>query len=1139
MHSTLPSTIGVTQKIAPFFADPFSLHRPYYQNYRTSVNTGQFVHSFLSEIQSSQEIQSACTNIEASLTGTYLANQIIDLHPVYNDKDIKVLFFARPGQNKDELYRKVHAIAKKHLMRHVVPAQFLPNFQCDLRDIGVLRDSYAPCVKGMGIGSISLSSGWGFAPLELTVMILDESSLTHLTNVDSLYVPLNAFGPYLGSEVANEFTLCTRENAPLETVLSDLENRIITSSKTDWDPAQVSHYELARYFIWIVERWTEPGISIFPCFAKGCLSKVLSVQRLWQLVYEKVYEKRSMFSSYPFFLLSNFLFHFSDSRDPSLFFSLKEDFATALESLKIPARSLHNSLQKLLYTEEIDSGNTILKLKPDAFSLFFSHIPFLAKKVDCRDHLGRKVLRCLFEAHGEFFSILVPTPLKTEPEHFRRWIFDIVSHKERPKYLHLLYLMENEILDWIGRSFCESNERGLSDLLRIFTVLSPKKRLEWASLLVSRFPGTDLSCLVPQCLDCLNPLDKMAFVKELALKNEEMFFRALPYIQSNLSLTRQELLTDLIGSIDSPSFYQRYIGTCEENTERESLLHYVASCKRLKKDIPILQSIFSLYVDKKDKAIFLGGFLSEIEVPLWENYLAVLDTETECLDLMEELFFIIDEEPFWEGMLQVGKNLPIQRQIAFEHAVISRIAPYLSKCSESFQEKCREKIGSSLLIWVSQMFSTHSQAAFFKALTWALAPLTPEKKAIFINNLILPLVPDLDNISESFWESMEPILLPLVTKNKMWKSLCRKLILELSTFPSCLNALVHKCELTNIENHDPSVPISTQNWIFNLKLALLQQNAFYIKRDLNKPISQDKLQEIQKHFASAKVLKPIFDELLQCGYWKEADVFLRGLKSVFGAQELLTWYVDFAQKNSSVRDRLEKACLRDVQSSWTLDNSWDYFASTSSFPLVASWLLNQGFSNPSGLPSEKKTEYLSRIYTVLPGLIDEGMVSQALSLAVHLPSLGAGEPNVSGLLIKLFEKCRGKEDRVVVANLIQKLAPTLTFKLVQGFQRPYAQALSNDLPISSSFSIDLWMIAFLEACLAEEAPHKLKAIFSWITGDVEKFFRKFPHDFSLIAGKYVEKMSGEEKDAFISSVKDASPDAETLHSRLQSMGLTV
>jgi hypothetical protein len=56
---------------------------------------------------------------------------------------------------------------------------------------------------------------------------------------------------------------------------------------------------------------------------------------------------------------------------------------------------------------------------------------------------------------------------------------------------------------------------------------------------------------------------------------------------------------------------------------------------------------------------------------------------------------------------------------------------------------------------------------------------------------------------------------------------------------------------------------------------------------------------------------------------------------------------------------------------------------------------------------------------------------------------------------------------------------------------------------------------------------------------VEKFFRKFPHDFSFIAGKYVEKMSGEEKDAFISSVKDASPDAETLHSRLQSMGLTV
>ena len=1133
MFSTISSPLTITQKITSFLEGQIFLSTPFRSDWLQDVRIRNFVYPLLSEIRLSTEIQEACTKIETSLTGSYLANQVINLHPVVNDKDIKIHLFVKPGVDKESLYYKVNTIAKKHLMNQVVPKEFV-NFDCELRDIGVLKDTNSP-VKGMRLGSISLMGEWGEVPLELSIIISDESCLSHLTNVDSLYVPLQAFdNGLLGSDAPGEFVLRSREGENVETVLSDLHKRIITSAKMDWNPAEVSYFELARYFIWIVERWTEPMGSVFSCFARGSLEKLLPPKILWDLFYKKVREKRSMFSSYPFFLTCNFLFHFSPIRNPSWMNLLEADFTKALEGLREPFRSVHSNLQKILYIEkeilnEKSERVKIVRLKSDALFLLSCYLPILSQKILHLDHLGNKILQCCFQGEGKEFAVIVPIPQDTEE--FKLWISEIIAYPRKPKILHIIYLLQNEVLGWIIRSFHENNEKGFDALSQIFDVISRNKKPFWAAEILLQLRETDLSLFVPKCLSLLETSEKWMLLQNLAIKQEGLFFQIFPYFQNDFSLSRKEILAQLIEQIDSPSFYQRYIELCEDPSEKLELIKYVFDRKGDRKDSLILNSILSL-LPEKEKTVFLAEHLNTKEIASWRNHLYVLTDDTQCLDLMEQLFLVLDEEKFFEGLLQVQQCIPVDRQEDFGHALITRLVPKLQSASPAFQSRCREKIGASSLSWLRQVFLSESEETFFQALAWIDSFFdTNQKRSVFISDLMTYLLPDLRNVPDSFWIKLEPVLSSVVVHKKAWQNLFYQFIMELSVFPECLRSLVDKSGLSAVAH-----PISVQNWIFNLKFSIIQRNSLYVKSELKENLSQDKLNAINVHFSSSKLLKPLFVDLLENRLWKEAFALLNNLKTVFGAEEVLSWYVEFAKKNPEQQAKIDKACLRAVRESWSIEKSWRYYAVVSSLPLVTSWLTDQGFYDPIDLSKEEKEGHLSRVCASLPLLIEENKVQSALALAIHLPSLEPQESEVSALLIHLFEKCTQKEERVVVANLMQKLAPNLTLKLVKRFQNPYMAAASDRLPISRNFPIDLWMISFLEACL-EENVAKQKMIFSWMGSGLKQFLVKFPDDFPRIARKYVLKMSAEEKEIFSSAATSQIFDPVKLNDLLQKMTL--
>lgn len=1110
MISSAPSTIS--EKISSFLDEKIFLANPFDLSQFQPFRIRDFLQPFLSDIQSSREIQDACTKIETSITGSYLANQVVNLHPIVNDKDIKIQFFVKPGTDKAALYMKIHTLARKHLVRQVCPPQWA-DYYLPLSKFGVRKDVYNPNVKGMGLGSIEILGDWGQAPLELSMLILDQPAFTHLTNVDSLYVPLEVFGHDLGSERPGEFLLRSREKGNLLEILSDLKKRVITSCKTDWDPVQLSHFELSRYFIWIVEKWTERGSAIFSNFALGSLDKA-SVKDLWVFLSNKVREKRLTFAGYPFFLLCNYLSHFSEAKDSCILQMLENEFTEILLSLP----NFFRNLYPVLYSQENVSGKLISKLKPDAHFLLSCHLPLLSQRVTCEEHLERKILQCSFLEQNKEFSVAVFIP--RERDEFKKWITTIYDCGRRQWVLHLLYLMENEIVDFICQSFYASDEEGSGALSWIFTLFPAKKQPLLALEIISQFRGADRSFVLAQCLSLLDIQGKKIFLQELAKKDENLFFQLLPHIQINLPVSQRTFLSYLINHVSSPSFYKTYIQTIEDPFERMEMVKYVFSCKNENEDIHVLKASLSLF-PKAEKIAFLAEFLRQKNFSSWNVYLLLLEEEVEYVDLMQQLFPLLEEETFLAAFALLQQFFPIERELGFSYDVIVRLIPLLPQASSSFQIQCMNMLGNHTENWLHQIFFVYGEETFFRALSWILSFVSPQQREVYLRKLLICLTPHLSNATESFWTELTPILLPLVSDKKAWKDLILQLFMNISAFPSCFISLVEKSGLINLatvyNSRKPS-EVSLKQWIFDLKLAALYKNSLYIQYNLKGELSKLKLQEIKKHFSSASLLKPVFNDLLEKSLWNEAAHFLNDLKGIFGVDEVLSWYVDYAKKNPTKAKAKEEHCLKALQESWQFEKAWDYYETAFSFPRVVSRLVTQGFPDPIHLPIEKKHLLVSNICTSLDDFIRGHRIDSALSLAQYLPSLEAQENMVAIPLIKIFENCQTKEQQLQVVNLMQKLAPSLTGKLINRFKDPYAEAVRVPLPISKAFSVDEWMLALLEVCL-EETLEKQKILFAHMTQRMDCFLRKFPDEFPLLAGKYAEKMSLEEKEAFISALK--------------------
>ncbi len=337
---------AVSQKVSAALEQKIQISYPNAPYMKKTIVIGDLVHAILSEIAASAKIQESCTSIEAVLTGSYLTNQVVPIHPIVNDKDLKIYFRLRDGRMKYELYQEVRKIAAKYLITQV-DQQGLLSFTHALFDIGATKDHSTP-VKNTLLGFIQLSGEAGECPLDLSMVFADGPYLTHLTNIDSLEVPIQLCGSGLGSEdTPGEFIIRSKEGENIEEILSQLEQYKITSSRKDWDPSQVNYFELARYFIWICEKCTESGSAVFSCFYQGSIDKN-SPRDLWDNLCKLVMSKRNLFAQYPFLLFCNFLFHVRPPIDASSYLlALQDVFDSLLD--RMPRME---PLKDILYTED-------------------------------------------------------------------------------------------------------------------------------------------------------------------------------------------------------------------------------------------------------------------------------------------------------------------------------------------------------------------------------------------------------------------------------------------------------------------------------------------------------------------------------------------------------------------------------------------------------------------------------------------------------------------------------------------------------------------------------------------------------------------------------------------------------------------
>lgn len=415
---------SITEKVSSFLNNKVIIHFPRNTSQQRLIVIEELIHSILLNIN---KLENALTDYKVVFTGSTLTNWITPL-PIVNDRDIKFIFFSSEGHDKSVVFEKIYKIVRECLLEYL-PEKERP-FCKKLTNIGVLRDSNN-FFKNMLIAAIQLRAENGNCPLELSMVFLDHNQpfLSHLSSFDSLFCPIQAFKEGLGSLAHRKFEIETRENESVEKVVAKIKQKIISSSKTDWNLDDVSYFELGRYLIWITDGCREPDAVLFPCFFEGSIKKN-SLFQLWNNINKVVSEKRRMFPHYPFFLLANFLFHIPVEKASSWLQEESESFINILN--KTPYAIL-------LQTVLLSSKNN---LKSNSLFLLSCHLPLLADRVVCVDHLGKKQIQCHFSpSENESFTIFVPIP--SVNEELLPWLHTILTNGQSTKRLAkiLSYLM--------------------------------------------------------------------------------------------------------------------------------------------------------------------------------------------------------------------------------------------------------------------------------------------------------------------------------------------------------------------------------------------------------------------------------------------------------------------------------------------------------------------------------------------------------------------------------------------------------------------------------------------------------------------------------------------------------------------------
>lgn len=1084
--STIFSPYIITDKVSAFLAGRVFLSIPG-KPWNQPLLIGDVVRGFLSEIQASQEIQEACTKIEASLTGSYLANQVVSLHPVVNDKDFKIHFFVQEGVDKSLLYQKVHRIAARYFKSKVI-ADSSKFSEYSLRDIGVLKDRVT-FVKDMMLGSIGLAAETEDLPFEINMLFLNASSLTHLANVDSLEVPLQVFNGDLGSERAGEFILRSKEGEDVGQILSQLEQRVITSSKNDWNPRDVSHFELARYFIWIVDRWTELGTSVFSCFYQGSIEKKGTLKNLWPSLCDIVVDKRSTFPAYPFFLLCNFLFHAPSDQASSSLLEMQDVFDNLLQN--VPQCK---PLQKVLYTEvEVAKENRgrastekvkILKLRPDALFLLSCHLPLLAEAVVCVDHLEKKHLQCSFVNKGKEFAVLVPMPLSEED--LLPWMREIFIANSSGETVW-------QLLSWAVSSLPQERQKPfVHDLLGHILPHLKKNPSLWAQY--KTFLGSENE--VQDFMCSLFQREEEKFFEILSLDGETEFIYGI--------LERTFLQLESV----SEAFQQKY----EEFPKSEKkICNWMLSMLPEGEDRFFGALSFVLAIFPQEKAgtfirnKLLGQLLSKgcVFSPTFAaRYTAHMGSDLEIQNFLVSLL-PAEEDFFFQAFSFVYRNLPQEKQKPFAYHLLEQSLFQMDKTTPLWANY-KAFLGDDLEIhdWMIGLFSRREDL-FIKALSL-------EKNSVFVCDLLRELLPQLGNASQVFWAKLESVLNEHVTKSKHWAVLGIRSLMEFPFEARCLRILIRNSGIVQDgklcvkgPQFPKLFPSKEKVWVFALRLAILLGDSTYIVDALRNPMPKENIEEMKRTFPGIEIFKPVFQDLIDKGLIDDAISFLQCQKEAWGLEKTLPWLVllfrktKFSRVEILCREAVKEALLQQV-------NPWRLYSNYASMPSILPIIEPELMSDASELSIEEKQSCLRAILTRIPLLMDLPDWGNASLLASYLPFLGAEESQVASLLVDLFEKSPQLEERQKIVVLMQKLAPLLTRNLIEHFKIPHTTN-RGIVPISKSFPMNTWIFTLLDQAQGSQ----YSSLFAEHLG---KFVVISAPETLAIARKYAEHGTEEEKE---------------------------
>ncbi len=480
--------------------------------YKKEIIIHDLIHKILSQIQNSEELITLC-NWEAYFSGSYLMDQ-----KYVNDKDIKFIFLAKDCNKISRINELVYKIARDCLIQNFLDER-VSGLCRSLKDIGALKDNYI-FFKNTLLSTIILQGNEETLPLDLSFIFITEktSYLSHLTSYDSLYIPLTAHPKGLGSFNVNEFSLCTREQESLDSILAKIQDKVITTTKRDWDPENVNFFELGRYFIWIIEGCREPDNILFPCFLEGSLRKN-QPNDLWKNLSQFVVEKRDKIEHYSFFLMANYLFHVPKELAKNWLEENKEQFQNCVH------KCVKNNNQ------DID-----LNLDQDVLFLLSCHLPRHAKKVSIVTHLQQLHLQCFISLSDLDFAVLIPIPQQENA--FYQWVVNLAGAPEMHELLfQIMSHLSKEEQKKFSRQFIENALVNVDQghLLMFKKYLGQTSDvIEW---LVDRFKK----------------------------KEEEKFFLILEFANNGHLLC--EILRQLIPYLDSSSntFWKRIVPQIEQN----------------------------------------------------------------------------------------------------------------------------------------------------------------------------------------------------------------------------------------------------------------------------------------------------------------------------------------------------------------------------------------------------------------------------------------------------------------------------------------------------------------------------------------------------------------------------------------------